>query len=155
MEGQHKIPHSHHLRLGRYSCPDQIYLITTNTLNRRPLFHNFKYGRIVVEALRAYQECADTLCFVIMPDHLHWLMSLKNQYELSRTIAGIKRYSARRINTDLGINGPLWQYGFHDRAIRQYEDVRQIARYVIGNPIRAGLVSHIGDYPLWDAKWLD
>lgn len=50
--------------------------------------------------------------------------------------------------------GPLWQNGFHDRAIRNESDLLPAARYVIANPIRAGLVSSVCDYPYWNAKWL-
>jgi hypothetical protein len=38
--------------------------------------------------------------------------------------------------------------------LRQDEDVARVARYVVANPLRAGLVKRIGDYPLWDAAWL-
>lgn len=48
----------------------------------------------------------------------------------------------------------VWQRGFHDRALRQEEDLIATARYVVANPLRAGLVDRIGDYPWWDAVWL-
>lgn len=66
----------------------------------------------------------------------------------------IKGRSAISINRVLGSQGQLWQKGFHDRAIRKEEDLQAIARYVVANPLRAGLVDKIGDYPLWDAIWL-
>ena len=66
----------------------------------------------------------------------------------------IKGRSAISINRVFGNQGQLWQKGFHDRAIRKEEDLQAIARYVVANPLRAGLVNKIGDYPLWDAIWL-
>jgi REP element-mobilizing transposase RayT len=48
----------------------------------------------------------------------------------------------------------VWQPGYHDHAVRQDEDLRAMARYVVANPVRAGLVKDIGDYPHWDAVWL-
>lgn len=48
----------------------------------------------------------------------------------------------------------IWQAGFHDHAVRREEDLAGIARYIVANPLRAGLVDAIGDYPLWDALWL-
>jgi REP element-mobilizing transposase RayT len=66
-----------------------------------------------------------------------------------------KGSSARQINSLLGRSGaPVWQRGFHDHALRGDEDVRAIARYIVANPLRAGLVRAIGDYPWWDAEWL-
>ncbi|MNR61582.1 hypothetical protein D3C85_1833710 [compost metagenome] len=58
------------------------------------------------------------------------------------------------LNRSIGRDGPLWQHGFHDRAIRREEDLQAVARYIVANPLRAGLVERIGDYPLWDAVWL-
>ena len=48
----------------------------------------------------------------------------------------------------------LWQRGYYDRAIRSDEDLPSIARYIVGNPIRAGLVTSVGQYPHWDASWI-
>jgi hypothetical protein len=38
--------------------------------------------------------------------------------------------------------------------VRSDEDVQAIARYIVANPIRAGLVKRVGDYPFWNAIWL-
>jgi putative transposase len=48
----------------------------------------------------------------------------------------------------------VWQRGFYDRAIRKEEDLLAVARYIVANPLRAGLVSQLSDYPFWDAVWL-
>ena len=48
----------------------------------------------------------------------------------------------------------LLQRGFHDRAIRKQDDLVAVARYIVANPLRAGIVDSIRNYPLWDAKWL-
>ncbi|MDO8707465.1 MAG: transposase, partial [Pseudomonas sp.] len=47
-----ELKHAHRLRTGRYSEPGQIYLLTAVVLNRQPLFHDFKSGRLVVDALK-------------------------------------------------------------------------------------------------------
>jgi hypothetical protein len=63
--------------------------------------------------------------------------------------------AARGWNRVHGQAGALWQPNFHDRALRIDEDRKAVARYVIANPVRAGLVERVGDYPFWDAIWLD
>ena len=143
------------LRRGCYSARNQIYHITTTTYDRAPLFSSFALGRVVVDSLRreeALRRC-DTLCFVVMPDHLHWLMQLA-QASLSTCVNSVKACSARRINRLRSKNGPVWQKGFHDRALRRDEDIVAIARYIVANPLRAGLVEKVGDYPLWYSKWV-
>ena len=150
-----KLYHGNHLRLGRVSEPRRPYLITTVTRDREPLFADWRIGRLLVAELRAATQGghAETLAWVIMPDHLHWLM-IPGTETLDAVVRRVKSRSARSIRRASGTRGALWQKGYHDRAVRKDEDLRAMARYVIANPLRAGLVESVGDYPLWDAIWL-
>jgi hypothetical protein len=44
--------------------------------------------------------------------------------------------------------------GFHDHAVRSEEELPALARYIVANPVRAGLVARTGLYPHWDAVWV-
>ena len=146
---------SSRLRIGRYSELGHVYLLTTVIQGREPVFADWRLGRLVVAALRQAEEegLAESLAWVVMPDHLHWLLALRAG-SLTTLLRHTKSRSALAMNTRLGRSGRLWQKGFHDRAIRREEDLRAVARYVVSNPLRAGLVSRVGDYPLWDAMWV-
>ncbi|MFJ3485664.1 REP-associated tyrosine transposase [Pseudomonas sp. NPDC090202] len=148
-------PRGKSLRDGRFSQTGQIYLITSVVQNREPIFGDWRLGRLVVDEFRTAQDAgaADSLAWVVMPDHFHWLMELKG-CRLAPLVQRIKSRSARAINRRRSQHRQLWQRGFHDRALRREEDLVKMARYVVANPLRAGLVSKIGDYPLWDAVWL-
>jgi len=66
----------------------------------------------------------------------------------------MKASASRRIRALGGGHADFaWQPGFHDRAIRSDEDLQALARYVVANPLRAGLVTSIGRYSHWDAVW--
>jgi REP element-mobilizing transposase RayT len=150
-------PHGGDLRKGRHSQQGQIYILTSVTHRRRPVFTDFHLGRVVVNAMRHHDLAGntETLACVVMPDHFHWLLSLNNDYDLPRLMASLKGYTARRIKARVDLGGdPLWQEGYHDHALRREEDVQAVARYIVANPLRAGLVERLGDYPLWDAVWL-
>jgi len=67
----------------------------------------------------------------------------------------MKGRSARAVNALLGARGRLWDRGVHDHALRSDESLRAVARYIVLNPVRAGLVRKVGLYPFWDAVWLD
>jgi len=147
----------HALRKGRVSIANQIYLVTCVTRDRVALFHDLYAGRQVVQALRyaSSNNRAETLAYVVMPDHIHWLLSLGDGVTLSCVVGAMKRHSARRINEVMHHSvRTVWQRGFHDHALRQDESVQDVARYVVANPLRAGLVCRLGDYALWDAIWL-
>jgi len=146
---------SHRLRVGRYSESNRIYLLTTNTLGREPVFKDVFLGRLVVGQFRQAQDqgFANSLAWVVMPDHFHWLIELRKG-SLSELMQRTKSLSAKAVNLRLNNKISLWQRGFHDRALRREEDLVKMARYVVANPLRAGLVTRLGDYPLWDAIWL-
>ncbi|PAU79468.1 REP-associated tyrosine transposase [Halomonas salipaludis] len=148
-------PHSQALRRGRVSLQHHVYLITTCTQQRLPLLSSWPPARCVVKEMQALEQdgWVSSLSYVVMPDHLHWLFVLEYT-ELGAVVRRLKGRSARAINGYLNRRGPVWQPGYHDRALRGEEDLRSIARYIVANPLRAGLVDNIGQYPLWDAKWL-
>ena len=54
-QGMADLPASHRLRIGRFSEPNRIYLITTNTHERIPIFNNFHLARLVVWQFRLAQ----------------------------------------------------------------------------------------------------
>ena len=147
--------HAKDLRWGRYSDLNRAYLITTVTHERDPIFRDFATARLLIHELRATstEMNIQTLAWVLMPDHLHWLFTLKHSF-LSEVVRRLKGTSAYAINLHRGHHEKVWQKGFHDHAVRKEEDIKAIARYIIANPLRAGLVDNIGDYPFWDAVWL-
>ncbi len=142
---------------GRWSEPGRAYMITTVTEKRVAIFCDIFLGRLVIREMMRLEEDGHvhSLAFVLMPDHLHWLLVLQQNEDLSHVVGLLKGRSARRVNKRLDRRGPVWQRAFYDHAIREDEDVRKMARYIVANPIRAGIVKKIGDYPLWDAVWLD
>jgi REP element-mobilizing transposase RayT len=141
--------------LGRYSGDGQIYLLTSVVHGRQPLFSNWLAGRLVVDEFRRVQQegIADSLAWVVMPDHFHWLVRLR-QGNLGMLMRRVKSGSALAIMRSGHTPLRVWQKGYHDRAVRREEDLQAIARYIVANPLRAGLVKRVGDYPLWDAVWL-
>jgi putative transposase len=150
-------PHGKNLRKGRVSIPNQTYLITTVTLQRTPLFQDIYLGRIVTNTIRYQHESGNVIshAFVLMPDHLHWLISLSGNLSLSKVIKQTKSYSSLALGkTNLKLKGRVWQPGFHDHALRKDEELVSVAQYIVNNPVRAGIVESVGDYPLWDAEWL-
>lgn len=139
-----------YLRKGRFSQPGLAYHITTVTKNRQPYFQSLFTGRKLVREIMRLDEqgFSQTLCFIVMPDHLHWLFVLRKD-SLAVVMQLLKGRSAHAAGF------PLWQDNYHDHAVRKDEDLRAIARYIIANPLRKKLVVSIGDYSLWDAVWLD
>ena len=144
------------LRKGRLSEVNRIYFVTTVTHQRKQFFHNFNSARAVIQIMKQLdKDCyVNSISWIVMPDHLHWLFRLENKKTLSEVMKHLKALSARSINAQLKRQGRVWQKSYYDRALRRDEDLKQVSRYIIANPLRAGLVEDIGKYSYWDAVWL-
>ena len=82
------------------------------------------------------------------------LAALGERDGLAGVVCRLKSASARSTNAALGRSGAVWARAFHDHALRCDEDLLALARYIVANPVRAGLVRRVGDYPFWNAIWL-
>ena len=138
------------LRIGRHSQAKHIYHITTTISNRLPIFNDFYLTRKIINTIKQSDILGytTTLAYVVMPDHLHWLMQLEHKVTLQQVIRSMKSQTAKVVGR------PIWQSSYYDHAIRKDEDIVNIARYIVANPIRAGLVKKVGDYPHWDSIYL-
>jgi REP element-mobilizing transposase RayT len=132
-----------------------VYLVTFVSWERRCHFRDGCAATACNDALldaRSWQH-SRLLAWVLMPDHWHGLMQLGGGDELSGLVRQLKASSARRVRLACPRIGQVWAAGFHDRALRREDDLVDMARYLVLNPVRAGLVQRIRDYPYWDAVW--
>jgi len=142
------------LLIGRRSMQGAYYMLTTVVAGRESVFVDDASVECVVEALR----CSDrehrsrTLAWVVMPDHVHWLMQLGNG-NISRCVQAFKSRSSRAVNLHRGSQGALWQRGFYDHCIRSDESLLTQANYLMENPVRSGLASKVGEYRYCWTRW--
>ena len=99
-------PHAEDLRRGRHSEPGHYYLVTTVTHNRIPIFISLACARAAVQAIHARDEegQCQTLAWVLMPDHLHWLIVLQDA-DLSTLVGRMKQADSSKINRLLDQQG--------------------------------------------------
>ena len=141
---------------GRTSIPNQIYCVTTIVNKRKQLFNDLQIARTVIKEMKMLHDSGyvESLTWVLMPDHLHWLLSLGNKDSLSTIVKLLKARSAISINKILKRSGSVWQKSFHDHALRKESNIKDFARYIVANPVRAGIVKSIWHYPFWDSIWI-
>jgi len=91
---------------------------------------------------------------VVMPTHLHLLMRSEDgrSGELPNDLAHFKRFSAHKVNQILGRSGPFWAREQFDHWIRNREKFEGTIRYILNNPVKAGLVT---DWRKWPWYCLD
>ena len=144
-------------RLARRSVAGETYFLTLPTLYRRPVFRDDDAARAVcrIHAARWPWRDSSVSAWVLMPDHWHALVTLGERDTLSTLVGRFKAITSRAVEDHHRVNGWLWGRGFSDRRLPAGEELRRAARYLVANPLRAGLVQRLGDYPYWNAAWLE
>jgi REP element-mobilizing transposase RayT len=99
-------------------------------------------GAVVLESIRFRNEKGIWFCHLVllMPDHVHLLLSFPDSPSYSRKIGEWKHYLARH-------HGIIWQVNFFDHRLRDQENFDQKAEYILQNPVRAGLIKEAKDWP--------
>ncbi len=138
------------LRKGRVSVIEQDYFVTFTTVNRKPYFQNVEAANIVARTIH-YHESIEPIAWVVMPDHVHLLFTLKSG-ELGDAIKILKGRSSREINK--AQQGFRWAKSYFEHALRKEEVRIDIARYIVANPLKANLVKSLANYPWWNTAWL-
>lgn len=144
-------------RLARRSVAGQTYLLTVPTLYRRPVFCDDEAARAVCRIHTASWPWRDASlrAWVLMPDHWHAMVTLGERDTLSTLVGRFKAITSRAVEDRHRVNGWLWGRGFGDQPLPAGEDPRQAARHLVAMPVRTGLVERLGDYPYWNAAWLE
>ena len=120
-----------------------LYFVTFNTYHRLPLLANeLVHDSFVAFAEEAKARGVSVGRYVLMPDHVHLFVRLRIDFVLSQWIRLLKR----KLSCSIVRPMPHWQNGFFDHIIRHSESYAAKWRYVMENPVRAGL---IGDAEKW------
>ena len=135
----------------RLACFDYAgpyrYFVTLCTADKRPIFAgNFDYPLAVGVLSRVAGRFGFyVLVYSFMPDHLHLLLEGTADTNLKEFMRVFKQMTSYYYKRDTG--AILWQRSYYDHILRRDEDSLAVARYILNNPVRRGLVEGITDYP--------
>lgn len=140
-------PYPKHLDAFDYRGPRR-YFLTFCTANRQP---HFTVAAQVALVEAHFLRTAGHMHFAVlahcfMPDHLHAAVEGRSAgADLKAFISRMKQYTGFYFKKEFG--RPLWQRYGYERIIREEEQTQAIVRYILENPIRAGLVQTVDGYP--------
>ena len=109
---------------------------------------------LVVQALRHHEDRYVLHDFVVMPNHVHLLLTPGPGQTLSDILHGIKSWTAQEFNVLLGRSGVLWQRESFDRVARDDDEMQRLAAYIRHNPVKAGLCAEEAGFR-WSSAWQD
>lgn len=113
-----------------------------------------RIAEITANSIRYHDgEWFDVLAYCIMPNHGHLVLTPYEStdtadYSITKIMHNVKRNSAKQANAVLGRSGAFWQHESYDHFARDEAELERIIKYVIYNPVKAGLVD---DWTKW--KW--
>jgi putative transposase len=136
-------------------CPQErrTYFVTAVTANRRRLFQVEQNARLLLDVLSHYRaENRFALhAFVIMPDHIHALLTPASEVSLEKAMQFIKGGFSHRLHS----SHPVWERSFNEVQVLNLEKFDAFKKYIEENPVRAGLAATSREYPYSSAhaKW--
>jgi putative transposase len=132
--------------------PPGTYFVTFLTWQRRRLFVVDNYARLFLKTLYGYrrQGAFRLHAFVLMPEHVHLLLTPLGDVTLERALQLIKGGYSRAFGLEFGPK-EIWQRGFTDHRIRDAGDYESHRVYIHQNPVKRGLVELAADYRLSSA----
>jgi putative transposase len=141
--------HPMRLARARYFGEQPVFL-TICTAGRRRLFTQPTW--VAGATSQILHCCADrqfaVVAYCFMPDHLHALVvGTAAHADLAALVKSAKQATGYAFRQQTG--EVLWQPSYFDRTIRGHEDQADVIRYIVTNPVRAGLVDSVEDYPYW------
>lgn len=126
--------------------PIRIFFITSKTIQGRALLQTERMANLFIEVLRSYMRARKFKVheFVVMPDHVHVLLSLGPELSIEKAVQMNFSYRARK---ELGYPGEIWQKGFSEVQITTETSFIHHQNYIDENPVKAGLSRSAEGYP--------
>jgi len=157
-----------------YHIDGSIYYITSEIYNRIKLFTTASFVIAIIDSLNyyLYQYSIKIVGYVIMPDHIHFLLYLQVEQAITDFMRDFKRFTSGRITRQAKVEGKtdwiimfekagenteraeykVWQDSFWEQNIYSEEFLKQKLNYIHLNPVRAGIVNNAIDYPYSSAR---
>ncbi|MEZ0483217.1 REP-associated tyrosine transposase [Fibrella aquatica] len=124
------------------------------------LLDQCRYGNTHLRQASIAQTVIDTLfywdnkrieliAFCVMANHVHVVLTVLDGEDntLDSLLQSMKSFSAREATKKLGLSGKFWEEESYDRLVRDDDELIRIVRYVLQNPVKAGLCSQWRDWP--------
>lgn len=131
------------MKPGRLISPPGTYFVTFSTWERRRLFVVERYVRLFLKTLYRYRQQGsyELHAFVVMPEHVHILLTPALSVTLEHAIQLIKGGYSHALGGIVGRKREIWQRGFTDHRIRNLADYEHHLRYIHENPRVGNLVT--------------
>ncbi len=129
--------------------PSRTFFVTTKTSMGRALLQSERNALLLVDVLRSYVAARKFKVhdFVVMPDHVHLLITVDGDISIEKAVQFIKGGFSYRLKTEFGYAGEVWQRGFSEVRVDDRESFLRHREYIAQNPVRRGLAGSPEEFP--------
>src|ERR1700739_210126 len=128
---------------------ERTFFATTKTSMGRRLLQSERNAGLLIDVLRTLvAEHAFALSdFVIMPDHVHLLLTVAEGVTIEKAMQLVKGRFSYRLSHEFGHKGEVWQRGFSEVQVLSSSSFESHHEYIAQNPVKAGLAVAPDEYP--------
>ena len=115
----------------------------------RRLLQSERNAELLIDVLRSLvaERKFELHDFVIMPDHLHLLLTVYDEMAIEKALQLVKGRFSHRLSHDFGYKGEVWQRGFSEVQVMNRESFEIHREYIAQNPVKAGIAACADEYP--------
>jgi putative transposase len=138
----------------RGATRDGTYFVTASAFEKQCLLQSERMARLLIEVICHYYKLDKYHLheFVVMPDHVHLLITPISPVTLEKALQFVKGGFSYRAKKEFGFNGDIWQTSFYDRRVRDASEYARFRHYIHMNPVRKGLVALPEEFPYSSAR---
>jgi putative transposase len=120
----------------------QTYALTAVAHQRRHIFQRTTIAELLITTPFRYRDTGKFLLhgFVVMPDHIHVLLTPASDQTIERCAQLIKGGFSFAVRKEFA--GEIWQEGYHAHRVIDYEDLRNQLLYIVNNPIEERYIGY-------------
>ena len=127
----------------------RTFFATTRTSEGRALLQSERNATLLIDVLRSYVRARKFLLhdFVVMPNHLHLLLTVGKGMTIERAMQFVKGGFSFHLRKEYGYSGEVWQRGFSESRVEDQRSFAMHREYIAENPVKVGLAGSPGEYP--------
>jgi putative transposase len=135
--------------IARILSSSRTFFVTTKTSMGRALLQSEGNANLLIDVLRTHVAAKRFIVhdFVVMPNHVHALITVDADLSIERAMQLIKGGFSYRLRKEFGYPGEVWQRGFSEVRVEDKESFLKHREYIAQNPVRAGLAQSADLYP--------
>jgi putative transposase len=129
--------------------PIRTFFVSTRTSRGAAILLTERMANLFIDVLRIYMRAKKFKVhdFVVMPNHVHVLLSLGPELSIEKAVQMMKGNFSYRAKKELGYQGEIWQKGFSEVQVLTEDSFLRHQEYIDENPVKKGLAHSAEEYP--------